>query len=61
MSLPNVGDTVYIVGKVISTHNQKRPYVRIETKSKDIGDSFLLYSDQITLVETPEEATACAD
>lgn len=66
MKTPELGDTVGILGKIIEVPKKgwgaaQRPYVRVETTSDQSQDSFLIYTDQLAFIETPEEATACAD
>lgn len=60
---PKEGDTVYIVGKISRVHPKdvytKRDSVRVTTSLNEQEDYFLIYTDQITLIEPAD--TKCAD
>lgn len=62
MSTTKINDTVYIVGKISHHFNDNdRPTVRIVTNHMGLEDSFMLYEDQIALIETSEENAECVD
>lgn len=63
MSLPNIGDTVYIVGKIddINLNVTQRLVIKVKTNLNDYSDSFLLFLDQVTLIDPADEVEECVD
>lgn len=63
MSLPNIGDTVYIVGKIddININVTQRLVIKVKTNLNDYSDSFLLFLDQVTLIDPADEVEECVD
>lgn len=53
--LPKLGDTAYLVGKIVEVNTSHRPFCRVKTDIGDFTDSFLTYIDQITLIEPADE------
>jgi len=61
LSQPKIGDTVYIIAKVIDIclPIQHRNVIRVQTNKNDLKDQFLIYTDQLALIEEgADEATA---
>lgn len=59
-----INDTVYIVGKIVQRSaplDSSRPLLTIVTSHMGLEDSFMLYEDQIALIETSEENAECVD
>lgn len=59
MKSPEVGDTVYVVGKISKVYpdNGENPVLRIQVGEDQYTDSFLIYKKAVAMIEGPNEDT----